>query len=241
MTAAESGPRRDREAARLTQTYRGYAESARKRQSWSATNRGNIAIRRELLGAILELAEEPLKRGGEILDVGCGSGWLLSELAARGVEQRRLHGLDLIESRLAGARRRLPGADIRFADARSLPFEDGQFELIALLTSLSSMPGDDSIDEALREVSRVLSATGIVLCYEPRIPNPLNRETVTVSSLTLSTALGPAACSRALSGFPPLARRLGPLTGRLYPILARLAPTHRITVHESGSARRPRG
>ncbi|HEY6551050.1 MAG TPA: class I SAM-dependent methyltransferase [Solirubrobacterales bacterium] len=241
MTPAQSGPRRDREAARLERIYRRYAGSARKRQSWSATNRGNVAIRQELLGAVLELAEEPLKRGGEILDVGCGSGRLLAEFAARGVEQGHLHGVDLIESRLAAARMRVPDAEIRFADARSLPFEDGRFELVTLLTTLSSMQGEDSIGEALGEVSRVVSATGIVLCYEPRISNPLNQETVTVSSRALSTALGPAVDSRTLTGFPPLARRLGPLTSRLYPILARLAPTHRITVHESGGARRPRG
>src|SRR6188472_2782701 len=241
MTAAESGSQRDREAARLTQAYRADAESARKRQGWSATNRGNIAIRQELLGAVLELAEEPLKRGGKILDVGCGSGWLLSELAARGVEQRLLHGVDLIESRLAGARLRLSNADIRFADARSLPFEDGQFELIALLTSLSSMPGDDAVVRALGEATRVCSPTGIVLCYEPRLPNPFNRSTVTISADELAETLGPASSTRTLTGFPPISRRLGPLTDRLYPALAALAPTHRITAHEPGAFRKSRG
>jgi len=241
MAAAGSGPRRDREAARLGRVYRRYARSARKRQSWSAGNPGNIAIRRELLGAVLELAEEPLKRGGEILDVGCGSGWLLSELAARGVEQRRLHGVDLIESRLAGARRRLPGADIRFADARSLPFEDGQIELIALLTSLSSMPGDDAVARALGEAARVCTPTGIVVCYEPRLPNPFNRATLRIPAGALAKSLGSPTSTRVLTAFPPISRRLGPLTDRLYPALTALVPTHRLTGHEPGIARRARG
>jgi SAM-dependent methyltransferase len=229
------------EVARLEAIYGKYATSRRKRRNWSALNRGNVAIRRELLGSVLELASELLEGEGEILDVGCGSGWLLAELAAQGVEQRRLHGVDLIQGRLADARRRLPDADIRSADARSLPFEDERFELVTLLTVLSSMPGDDSVGRALREVGRVASPTGIVLCYEPRLSNPFNRSTVAIRDQRLAAALGPPSRSRKLTGFPPLARRLGPLTAHLYPALALIAPTHRITAHGRGAARKRHG
>lgn len=241
-SGTDSGARRDSAAGELEATYRGYAASRRKRHGWSASNRGNIEIRAELLDAVLELAKEPLAGSGEILDVGCGTGWLLAELAARGVERQRLHGVDLIEVRVAAAKERAPGVDVLLADARSLPFEDGRFELIAMLTSLSSMLGEESVTGALREARRVLSPTGLILCYEPWLPNPFNRRTTTISARVLSASLGPASDSRRLTGFPPLSRRLGALAPRLYPALARFAPTHRLTGHRpGGDAPRSRG
>jgi SAM-dependent methyltransferase len=238
VTAAGGGPDpEDREAERLRETYRRYAGSRRKRRSWSAANPGNVAIRGELLAAVLELAEAPLRRGGEVLDVGCSSGWLLSELASRGVGRERLHGVDLIETRVAAAAARVPGADVRGADARALPFEEGRFELITMLTALSSM-SPDAVASALREARRVASSSAVVLCYEPRISNPFNRATSRVSLRTLEQALGPAIRSSSLTGFPPLARRL---SSKSYPMLARIAPTHRITSHEPGAAPRRRG
>jgi ubiquinone/menaquinone biosynthesis C-methylase UbiE len=203
-------------------------------------NPGNAAIRAELLAAVLDLAGKRLEGRGHVLDVGCGTGWLLGELA-RIVEPKRTHGVDLIGERIEATRARVPGADVRLADARDLPFEDGRFELVTLVTALSSMPGDDSIARALDEAARVTSPKGIVLCYEPRLPNPLNRSTVRISAETLEESLGAASSTRALTGFPPISRRLGPLTDRLYPVFASLVPTHRITVHEPGAARRSRG
>jgi ubiquinone/menaquinone biosynthesis C-methylase UbiE len=191
-----------------------------------------------LLTSIVELAGERLESGGDVLDVGCGGGWLLAELGRTGVAAERLHGVDLIAARVDAARSRVPEADVRLADARKLPYEDGRFELVTLLTTLSSMPNEDSVTRALKEAARVSSPTGVVLCYEPRVPNPFNRSTTRISGASLAESLGPAVTDQALTGFPPIARRLGPLTGRVYPVLASLAPTHRLTAHEPGAAQR---
>lgn len=212
----------------LEETYRGYRESERKRRSWAADNPGNVAIRAELLERVVELSGARLGGDGQILDVGCGGGWLLSELARRGVDQRRLHGVDLLEERVEAARERLPEADIRLADAGALPHPDGEFELVTLLTCLSSMPDRDAVAGALAEARRVLVPGGLVLCYEPRIANPFNRATLHVSAPMLRSVLGPESASLLLTGFPPVARRLGRLTPQLYPWLSRLAPTHRL-------------
>jgi ubiquinone/menaquinone biosynthesis C-methylase UbiE len=190
---------------------------------------------------VLELAAEPLEGEGAILDVGCGGGWLLAELAGAGVDPGRLLGVDLIPERVAAARERVPRADLRRADARELPFEDGAFSLVTLLSCLSSMPERGDVDRALAEVSRVSAPGGLVLCYEPWLANPLNPATSRVAGRTLERSLGPASASPRLTGFPPLARRLGRFAPRLYPTLARHAPTHRLTAHERGGARRPRG
>jgi SAM-dependent methyltransferase len=224
----------------LEDTYEAYSRSRRKQRQWAADNPGNIAIRAELLATVLGLAAGQLEQGGRILDLGCGGGWLLGELAERGVGAERLHGVDLIESRVEAARRRVPGAQIEVADARALPFEAGRFDLVAILTALSSMPAE-TIPAALGEARRVVAEGGLVLCYEPRFANPFNRATSPVPTATLEASLGPASATASLTGFPPLARRLGAATEKTYPALARVAPTHRVTAHEQGVVRRPRG
>jgi SAM-dependent methyltransferase len=240
LTSGEA-PGPGAEADRLEALYDRYAASRRKRRDWAAANPGNVAIRRELLAAVLELAAAPLRDGGAVLDVGCGSGWLLAELAARGTDPARLHGVDLIERRVEAAARRVPGASVRRADARSLPFGEDSFGLVVLLTALSSMPSDEAIAAALAEAARVVSPGGLVLCYEPRLANPFNRSTRRVAGRGLAASLGAPVASRTLTGLPPLARRLGRATDRLYPPLARIAPTHQLTAHSPAGAPRPPG
>lgn len=211
------------------ETYRDYGTSGRKRRSWAADNPGNVAIRAELLQRVLELANPQLAGRDLILDVGCGGGWLLEQLAEHGADQSRLHGIDLIEARVSAARRRLPGADIRRADARKLPHDEDEFELVTLLTCLSSLPDRAAVLQVLAEARRVLAPGGLLLCYEPRIANPFNHSTITVSPRMLRAALGPPTKTRHLTAFPPLARRLARLNTRLYPTLSRLVPTHALS------------
>ncbi len=60
-----------------------------------------------------------------MLDVGCGPGYYLERLRARGLE---LTGLDLSEGMLAGARTRVPASWI-VADAEHLPTRDDAFDV----------------------------------------------------------------------------------------------------------------
>lgn len=175
--------------------------------------------------------------GGEILDLGCGTGWLLEALAREGVEPPRLHGVEALAARAEAAARRVPGAQVRTADARDLPYESDRFGLVALVTVLSSMPDEAAVAAALREARRVAAPTGVVLVYEARLPNPLNRRTRLVSRRELEEGLGPATEQRSLTGLPPLGRRLGRAAPRLYPLLARVAPTHRLTAHRLATDR----
>jgi SAM-dependent methyltransferase len=231
-TAVSSGPLQPE----LEDTYRRYRQSGRKRRAWAADNRGNQAIRAELLAAALDALGRPPQEV-ELLDVGCGGGWLLAELADRGASPQRLHGVDLLPERVAAAQGRLPGADVRRADARRLPFEPGRFDAVAMLMTLSSIPQRRWRAEALAEAARVVRDDGIVLTYEPWLPNPFNPATRRVSAAELRAQLGAPLATRRLTGLPPLSRRLGPAAPRLYPLLARLAPTHRLTAHAGGGGR----
>lgn len=61
--------------------------------------------------------------GATAVDVGCGAGRAVAELAERGA---RAVGLDLDPVMLAAAHERFPGLDVRPADATDLPFAGGE-------------------------------------------------------------------------------------------------------------------
>ncbi|GGM05557.1 methyltransferase [Streptomyces fumigatiscleroticus] len=60
-----------------------------------------------------------------VVDVGCGTGRAVAELAASGV---RSIGVDLSERMIAAARGRWPGADFRVAGAYELPLPDASVD-----------------------------------------------------------------------------------------------------------------
>ena len=69
-----------------------------------------------------------LRPGDRALDVGCGPGALLGELARRlGAEQ--VTGVEPWEPFRALARAAVPGADVRSGGAERLPFPDGAFDV----------------------------------------------------------------------------------------------------------------
>jgi SAM-dependent methyltransferase len=215
------------EQRRLEGIYGGYRRSAGKQSDWSAGNPGNAAIRAELVGMAFSLAGRELIGAEAILDVGCGSGWWLECLAADARVSARLGGVELLPERAASARGRVPRAAIAQADARELPFDTGSFEVVTLFTVLSSLSGVADAERTLREARRVLRPGGVLLIWEPRVRNPFNRNTVLIDRPLLERALtGTRVEARTLTVLPPLARRLGKHTPRLYPRLSRIGVVH---------------
>lgn len=224
------------EGARIERVYDAYRQDPRKQRAWSRENAGNAAIRAELLELVVRELRD-LTSTGDLLDAGCGGGWWLEALADRGVPQDRLHGIDLLRSRVAAAEAAVPSADIRVGDVRALPFPSGRFRAVLLLTVLSSLSDLASARGALAEARRVTASGGLILCYEPRYPNPLNRSTLHISRRLLRESLGPDCRFVSVTVLPGLARRLGRATPDLYPRLCRLSPlrSHRLTVCEVGA------
>lgn len=66
-----------------------------------------------------------LRVGDAIVDVGCGTGKAVAELATRGATAS---GIDVSDQMIALARRRFPAGDFRVAAAEELPFEDGALQ-----------------------------------------------------------------------------------------------------------------
>jgi ubiquinone/menaquinone biosynthesis C-methylase UbiE len=223
------------ERERLEGVFARYRSSARKQRAWAADNPGNLAIRRELTDAVLDLAPDALAGPAPLLDVGCGTGWWLAELAGRGAEPTRLHGIELLEDRVHAAAARVPGAKVVLGDARKLPYADGEFGLVTLFLVLSSMEHEADVRVALQEARRVVARGGTLVVWEPRVPNPLNRATRVVRLKALRRALGRPSAVRSLTVAPVIARLS---SARAYAAVARVPwlRTHRLAVWRADSA-----
>ncbi|MEZ5120431.1 MAG: methyltransferase domain-containing protein [Solirubrobacterales bacterium] len=204
------------ERARLEAAYRSYAADPARRRAWDAANPGNVALREEIAARLEEVAGPVLDAGAPVLDAGCGTGYWLGRLAGRGVAADRLHGVDMLADRVAAARRRVPGAAVRQADARQLPFASQTFGLVLLFTVLSSQRDDADRAATLREARRVTRPGGLVVVWD------LRRTRRRLSPALLRAQLGPATALDSVTVAPPLARRLGRASGALYPRLARV-------------------
>jgi SAM-dependent methyltransferase len=219
----------------VNRVYSRYARSRRKQRAWAADNPGNVAIRAELVSHLLRLAAPEIEGTGGILDVGCGTGWCLRALVETGVRPERVHGIDIQPERVAAARQAVPGAEIEVGDAHHLRFPDESFALVIQLTLLSSLGSHRAIRKALGEGMRVLAPGGLLLIYEPRVPNPLNRHTLLIRDEDLVAAGLVPREQVSLTVVPALARRLGGRTERWYGRLARLPflRTHRLVAYRA--------
>jgi ubiquinone/menaquinone biosynthesis C-methylase UbiE len=88
----------------------------------------------------------------DVLDAGCGTGFLSLELASRG---HRVTGIDFAPAMLAEARRKAAeqSAAVRFeqGDAEQLPFAPGSFDLVVSRHLLWTLPHPErAIDEWIR-------------------------------------------------------------------------------------------
>jgi SAM-dependent methyltransferase len=125
-----------------------------------------------------------------VLDVGCGPGELLCEMARQHAGWGALVGLDFSPGMIAtaaGTARDLP-VHFLVGDAQDLPFPDSSFEVVLARHMLYHVP---KIDRAVAEAARVLCAGGRFL-------------TVTNSADTMAEYR--AVCRAAADHFPDMAQ-----------------------------------
>ena len=104
---------------------------------------------------------ERFGRGGDVLEVGCGTGLLLEKLRQFA---RSARGIDLSPGMLERARER--GLDVDLGSATELPYEDARFDLTC---SFKVLPHVREIGRAMREMARVTRPGGTVVAefYNP--------------------------------------------------------------------------
>ncbi len=91
--------------------------------------------------------------GDRALDVGCGPGVLLAELAAR-LGAEHVAGVDPSEPFVAAARAAVPGADVRVAAAERLPFPDRSFDVVMSQLVVNFMADPEAGVAEMRRVAR---------------------------------------------------------------------------------------
>jgi dTDP-4-amino-4,6-dideoxygalactose transaminase/ubiquinone/menaquinone biosynthesis C-methylase UbiE len=208
------------EVDRLRDVYQRYAASGFKDSKWSSANRGNQAIQGEREGKTREVLQEcgffPLT-DRRMLDVGCGTGESLGLFADWGAKPENLFGIDLIPERIRTAQRNFPQINFQLANAESLPFPDGFFDLVAAFTVFTSILNEQMAANICSEINRVLAPGGGLLWYDFRINNPFNKHVRGAPRRHIQRLFpGFSMALQAVSLLPPLARRLGALTDRLY-------------------------
>lgn len=112
--------------------------------------------------------------GARALEAGCGGGRHLALLSSFGFRAGTAHGIDLAWDRLRLARGNATGARVVCADAASLPYGDGTFDLVLQVVCFSSVLDPAHRARMARELWRVLTPGGVLLWYDLR-PTPWAR------------------------------------------------------------------
>jgi SAM-dependent methyltransferase len=227
--------KRAKDLEQIRRAYDTYEAEDRGRL-WDPKNPGYARMSRDRETALVRLLRDSLPPGGALLDLGCGTGDLADTARRAGIESSWT-GLDLRDSAVAEAAARHPWARFVEASADALPFESASFDVVVASTLFSSLPSDALERDVGAEVARVLRPGGWLVWYDLRYDNPRNRAVHGLDRDRLASLFpGWAAELRPLTLLPPLARRLGPLTGPLYPLLHALPP---LRSHLVGRLRRP--
>lgn len=144
---------RDVDASGDTDPYVGFLDR------FSAEFREMIGIGLDLLG---------LRPGSTVLDVGCGPGATIPELAARVGPEGRVAGIDVSARLVDEARRRVEGkglpVEVRVGDAQRLEFADATFDAARADRVMAFVPDPRA---AMRELVRVVRPGGRVVITEP--------------------------------------------------------------------------
>ena len=141
---------RDRDVAAFGERAHGYD------QGWLGQLHHQIADRT----ADLALGCVPAPR--RILDVGCGTGYLLGRLAARASQAEALAGIDAAPAMIAVARQAATDSRLRFVvgTAERLPWPAASFDLVVSTTSFDHWADQRA---GLAQCARVLAPGGCLV------------------------------------------------------------------------------
>lgn len=107
-----------------------------------------------------ELLRPRIPAEARILDLGCGYGRTLAELADLGY--RDAVGVDTSAGMIARGRSQFPDLDLRTVEPGPLPFEAERFDLVLLFAVLTSTTNNTAQQALVAELGRVLSPGGSI-------------------------------------------------------------------------------
>ncbi len=86
----------------------------------------------------------------DLLDVGCGSGWLVKSLLAKGV---KAYGVDISNYAISGVGRRYKN-NFFVGDILKIPKKDNSFDIVSCIDVLEHIRGED-LQRAIKECGRI--------------------------------------------------------------------------------------
>lgn len=101
-----------------------------------------------------------LTENHRLLDVGCGSGLLLSHLSPF---CKTIHGVDYSDEMVRKAKILLPQGSFHQSEASKLDFENGQFDRVLSYSIFHYFPSYEYALQTIKELIRVTEKDGIVL------------------------------------------------------------------------------
>lgn len=122
-----------------------------------------------------QLAAIVVGLGNTLLDVGCGPGAMWVHFQPYR-SQFSWSGVDATEAMVQTARRLFPDVPVYHADAGSLPFEDGQFDVVLLRHVLEHLP-PWLMEQTLAEAMRVACRAVVIDFYVPPLAYGTHRTT----------------------------------------------------------------
>jgi len=121
--------------------------------------------------AVASMLPDPMN-ANRLLDIGCGTGHWSAFFGNRGFN---VTGVDIAPEMVAVARKkRIAQATFRIADAHSLPFGDGQFDVTAAITTLEFVRDAEAVVKEMARCTRRLG--GIILVGILNSLAPINAE-----------------------------------------------------------------
>ena len=102
---------------------------------------------------------------GNVLDVACGTGDMVIELAKRGCS---VTGVDISAEMLNVARQKTASANFQLGNAEALPFADGEFDAVTCAFGVRNFV---HLETGLNEMLRVLKPSGTMVILELATPD----------------------------------------------------------------------
>jgi ubiquinone/menaquinone biosynthesis C-methylase UbiE len=136
---------------------------------------------RKLVRLLIKNNLLPLK-GKNILEVGCGTGSNLLDFIRFGASPENITANDLLESRIATAKSRLP-KDVRFicCEASELHLKEEYFDITLQSTVFTSILDDRLQEKLAKKMWVVTKPGGTIIWYDFIHANPYNHDVRAVS------------------------------------------------------------
>jgi ubiquinone/menaquinone biosynthesis C-methylase UbiE len=138
-------------------------------------NQGDLNIQKERDLTFYQYLKQEniLFQDKEILDFGCGEGFVMELYHRWGVNSQKIFGVDISKERINEGKRRFP--EFTFINIeKKLPFDNNNFSLIIIYTVFSSIKNNIERAYWSSELNRVLKPEGSIFIYDMKVNNPFN-------------------------------------------------------------------